>query len=266
MKNVWRVMLAAVIAASLAMAAGCSTEDVAEADPSTPDAATEEFVFANSGAYRPFSFDQSGKIVGFDVDIANEIARRIGRTPVMMSPVPFDTLIQGLKAGKYDALVASHGITAEREEQVDFARPYYRSGAQTFVGEDTAGITGPDDLAGKKIGVVKASTYLDLAKTLTDEGLVTTYDSDVVALQDLTTGRIDAVITDKLVGLMARNESGLKIKAVGDVLAQDEMGIAVQEGDSELLAQINAALEDMIADGTYEEISMRWFGENILGE
>lgn len=268
MKHIWKVLLATTLAAALVVAGGCSDSEPTDSETTEPAGSetAEEFVFANSGAYKPFSFDQGGEIVGFDVDIANEIAERIGRTPVMMSPVPFDTLIQGLKAGKYDALVASHGITADREEQVDFARPYYRSGAQIFVGEETGDIAGPDDLADKKIGVVKASTYLDLAKTLTDEKNVSTYDSDVVALQDLQTGRIDAVITDKLVGLMARNESGLKIKAVGDVLQKDEMGIAVQEGDSELLAAINQALEDMIADGTYEEISMRWFNENILGE
>ncbi|MDA3935509.1 MAG: transporter substrate-binding domain-containing protein, partial [Actinomycetota bacterium] len=64
----------------------------------------------------------------------------------------------------------------------------------------------------------------------------------------------------------ARNESGLDIETAGDVLSSDEMGMAVQEGDTELLDAINSALEDMIADGTYEEISMRWFDENILGE
>ncbi len=114
--------------------------------------------------------------------------------------------------------------------------------------------------------MVKASTYLTLAKTLTDEGKITSYDSDVVALQDLGTGRIDAVITDKLVGLLARNESGLKIRAVGPVLQQDEMGIAVQKGNTELLASIDKALDAMIADGTYDKISKRWFGENILGD
>jgi len=246
--------------ASIAVIAGCSDTGSA----STGDA--KKFVFANSGAYKPFSFDKSGKIVGFDVDIANEIAKRINREPVMQSPVPFDALIQGLKAGKYNALVASHAITDERKQQVDFSRPYYRSGAQIFIADDNSDIKAAGDLQGKKVGVVKASTYLALAKTLTDAEKVTTYDSDVIALQDLRTGRVDAVITDKLVGLIAKNESGLKINAVGEILKQDEMGIAVKKGDTELLKSIDKALEDMIADGTYEKISKRWFDENILGE
>ncbi len=255
------ILIAALAAASLALV-GCGGDAASNGDAGSSDT----FVFANSGAYKPFSFDEGGEMVGFDVDIANEIAERIDRTPEMVSPVPFDTLIQGLRDGRYNALVASHGITEERKEQVDFSRPYYRSGAQTFVAEDNDSITGADDLEGARIGVVKASTYLALAEEITGADNVTTYESDVVALQDLTTGRLDAVITDKLVGFMAMDESGLGIKAVGDVLEQDEMGIAVQKGDTELLDAINSALEEMIADGTYEEISLRWFPENILGE
>ncbi len=267
MMKMRNVLLAMAVIVAMALLGGCSGTDSTDADAGADaDTAAEAFVFANSGAYKPFSFDEGGEIVGFDVDIANEIAQRLGRTPEMNSPVPFDSLIQGLTAGKYDALVASHGITDERKEVVDFSRPYYRSGAQIFVADDNEEINGADDLAGKKIGVVKASTYLELANTLTDEGNVTTYDSDVIALVDLGTGRIDAVITDKLVGLIAKSDSGLEIKAVGDVLQEDEMGVVVQKGDTELLAAINTALEDMIADGTYETISMRWFDENILGE
>ncbi len=261
MMKMRKVLLAMAVLAAMSLLAGCGAAGTAG---DSTDA--EEFVYANSGAYKPFSFDEGGKIVGFDVDIANEVAKRIGREPVMQSPVPFDALIQGLKAGKYDALVASHGITDERKEVVDFSRPYYRSGAQIFVADDNSTISASSDLKGKKIGVVKASTYLDLANSLTDEGKVTTYDSDVIALADLDTGRVDAVITDKLVGLIAKSGSGLKIKAVGDVLQQDEMGIVVQKGDAELMSSINAALDAMIADGTYEEISVRWFDENILGE
>lgn len=264
MKRTWKLIFVAALAAATLAFVGCA--DDADDTNGTGDATAEAFVFANSGAYKPFSFDQGGEIVGFDVDIANEIADRIGRTPDMQSPIPFDTLIQGLRDGRYDALVASHGITEERKEQVDFSRPYYRSGAQTFVAEDNDTITSAADLEGARIGVVKASTYLALAQDITGDENVVTYESDVVALQDLTTGRLDAVITDKLVGFIAMDESGLGIKAVGDVLEQDEMGIAVQKGDTELLDAINAALEEMIADGTYEEISLRWFPENILGE
>lgn len=223
-----------------------------------------KFTYAMSGLYKPFNYKEGGQLVGFDVEIGAEIARRMGMEP---NPVtnPWETIIQGLKAGKYDAIIGSMAITEDRQEQVDFSRPYYRSGAQVFVraGNDT--IKDVDNIRNKKIGVVKASTFRDVALEYTGEDKVVGYDSDVVALQDLTTGRIDAVITDQMVGYRAMKD-GLEIKDVGEPLWVDEMAIPVQKGNTELLGKINAALEDMIEDGTYEEISNKWFGRSILGE
>jgi len=264
MSKFLKVALVLTLVFGVVGVAGCGGSGSESSDAG--ESGNEKFVFANSGAFKPFSFDDDSEIVGFDVEVGYEIAKRIDREPEMVSRVPWDSLIQSLKSGKYDALIASHAITPEREEQVDFTRPYYRSGACMFVAEDNTDVLSADDLYGKTIGVVKGSTYLEFANTLTDPGKVTTYDSDIIALQDLGTSRLDAVITDKLVGLHARQESGVPIKMIGEALYTDEMGIAVKEGDTELLEAINQALEDMIADGTYDEISNRWFGESILGE
>ena len=156
-------------------------------------------------------------------------------------------------------------IDDDRLKQVDFSRPYYRSGAQVYIAEKNDTIRSADDIKDKKIGVVKSSTFRDVALEYTDKDKVIGYDSDVIALQDLPTGRVDAVITEKRVGVQAIKE-GLKIREVGDPLWVDEMAVAVRKGDSELLEKINQALEDMIEDGTYEEISNKWFDCNILGE
>ncbi|GAB4250739.1 MAG: ABC transporter substrate-binding protein [Thermoleophilia bacterium] len=246
-------------------------EEATEGEEGTEEEAEEtgevsgSLTYAMSGLYKPFNFKQDGELVGFDVEIGKAIAERMGVEP---NPVtnPWETIIEGLKSSKYDAIIGSMAITDERLEQVSFSRPYYRSGAQIFVAEDNTEITGKDDLAGKKIGVVKASTFKDIAVELTDEDKVIGYDSDVIALQDLPTGRVDAVITDQVVGFSAIQENGLAIKDVGEPLYIDEMGIAVRKDDTELLEQINAALEEIIADGTYEEISVKWLGRNILGE
>lgn len=226
---------------------------------------TKTFTYAMSGMYRPFNFKKGGELVGFDVDIGRELARRMGTEP---DPVtnPWQTIIQGLKAKKYDAILGSMAITDERLEQVDFSRPYYRSGAQIFVQAGNGAVQTAEDLEGKRIGVVKASTFRDVALELTDESSVVGYDSDVIALQDLTTGRIDAVITDKVVGLAAIKNNDLPIRPVGEPLFVDRMGIAVRKSDDALLQRINRALEDVIEDGTYERISKKWFGRDILGE
>ena len=224
-----------------------------------------ELTFAMSGMYKPFNYKDKGELVGFDVDIGNEICKRMG---VTARPVtnPWQTIIQGLKSKKYDVILGSMAITDKRLEQVSFTRPYYRSGAQIFVKKDNTAIKAKEDLTGKRIGVVKASTFKEIAEKLTEPANVVGYGSDVIALQDLTTGRIDAVITDKVVGLSAMNENQLAIKNIAKPLYEDKMGIAVRKEDTELLQKINGALEAMIKDGTYDKISRKWFGESILGE
>ncbi|MFO7821139.1 MAG: ABC transporter substrate-binding protein [Lentisphaeria bacterium] len=221
--------------------------------------------YAMSGLYKPFNYKQGGKLVGFDVDIGKELCKRLDYEPHPVT-TPWQTIIQGLKAKKYDAILGSMAITEERREQVAFSTPYYHSGAQLFVQKSNTAVTDKKDLRGKRIGVVKASTFKDVAEKLTAPDNVIGYDSDVIALQDLTTGRIDAVLTDRLVGLSAINNNDLPIKEVAAPLYIDAMGIAVRKSESEqqLLAEINQALAEIIADGTYAEISRKWFGRNIL--
>lgn len=177
---------------------------------------------------------------------------------------PWETLIQGLQSKKYDAILGSMAITEERLKAVSFSNPYYRSGAQIFVAKKNTSISSPEDLKGKKIGVVKASTFKDLVAKHTDQ--ITEYDSDITALMDLEPGRIDAVITDQMVGLRMIKEGKSNIKEAGKPLNLDEMGIAIRKDDKEMVEKVNKALDEIIKDGTYEKISKKWFGRNILGD
>ena len=260
MRRILLALFAVFTVGSLGFMYGCG-----EPKRETVAGGQEEFTYAMSGLYKPFNYKKSGELVGFDVDVGKELARRMGKTPAPTT-TPWQTIIQGLKAGKYDAILGSMAITEKREEQVLFSRPYYRSGAQIFVAANDDAVAGKTDLRGKRIGVVKASTFKEVAEKLTAPENVVGYDSDVVALQDLTTGRLDAVITDQVVGFSAIKQNDLSIKPVGDPLYVDRMGIAVHKDNHELLDEINAALEEMIADGTYAKISNKWFNRNILGE
>lgn len=219
--------------------------------------------FAMTGQYQPLNFKKDGKLTGFDVEIGTEIAKRLG---LEANPVtnPWETIIQGLKGNKYDAIIGSMTATPERDKQIDFTEPYYLSGAQIFVAEGNTEIQSKEDLQGKTIGVIQASTWKEIAETLTDANKVKGYPVDVNALQDLELGRVDAVITDKIVGLNAKNEKGLKIKEIDHLLSEDRVSIGIAEGNTELADKINKALQEMIDDGTYEEISMKWFNTNIL--
>ncbi|GBF11190.1 MAG: ABC transporter substrate-binding protein [Tepidibacillus sp.] len=256
MKKIILVLLSLTLIFAFTGCSGTTSQDQANED--------ETFSFAMSGLYKPFNFkDKDGKLVGFDVEIGKEIAKRMG---MKAEPVtnPWETILMGLTSGKYDAIIGSMAITEDRKKQADFSRPYYRSGAQIFVDGDNAEIKSVDDVKGKAIGVVKNSTFGAEAKKLTD--IVQEYDSDLTALQDLASGRIDAVITDQMVGFRVMKEGTLNIKDIGEPLWLDEMAIPVNKGNTELLNKINKALDDMINDGTYEKISTKWFGRSILGE
>lgn len=254
MKKLLFVMISVVFI--LLLTAGCSN--------SNNTGKSEEFQYAMSGLYKPFNFTEDGELTGFDVEIGQALADKMGMEPVPITN-PWETIIQALLAEKYDAIIGSMSITEERLETVDFSNPYYRSGAQIFVATDNDTISSADDLKGKKIGVVKASIYLDHAMNLTDEDNVVQYDSDITALTDINTGRLDAVITDKMVGFQVMKEDAMEIKDVGELLSLDEQAIAVRKDDKDFLEKVNKALAEIIEDGTYDEISEKWFGRSILG-
>ncbi|MEH7157763.1 ABC transporter substrate-binding protein [Neobacillus drentensis] len=225
----------------------------------------KEFVYAMSGLYKPFNYKENGKLAGFDVEIGEALAKKMGMKPVAVTN-PWETLIQGLQAKKFDAILASMTVTDERKKSVNFTDTYYRSGAQIFVAKDNQSIKSVSDLKGKKIGVVKASTYKALALQNTVKENVIEYDSDITALMDLPTGRLDAVITDQMVGLPIIKDGSIKIKDVGEPLSHDDQSIAVRKEDKKLLDKLNKALAEIIKDGTYEKISNKWFGRSILGD
>jgi polar amino acid transport system substrate-binding protein len=220
-----------------------------------------KLTFAMSGLLKPLNYKEGDKLVGFDVEIGMEIAKRIGLEP---NPVtnPWETILQGLKGKKYDAIIGSMTATEERAKQVDFSNPYYISGAQIFVADSNNTIKTKADLKDKKIGVVQASTYKQDAELYTKD--IKSYPSDIYALQDLGPGRVDAVITDRIVGIFAMKESGLKIKPVDDVIKKENIAIAVNKDNPALLKAINDAIKSMVEDGTYEKISIKWFGVNLL--
>lgn len=254
------------VASMLMILSACGTKQSSEKETKASNSEFElvkegALTFSMTGQYPPLNFKKDGKLTGFDVEIGTEIAKRIG---LEANPVtnPWETIIQGLKGKKYDAIIGSMTATEERDKQVDFTNPYYLSGAQIFVAETNSDILSKEDLKGKTIGVIQSSTWKDMADELSDN--VKGYPTDVNALQDLALGRIDAVITDKIVGVSAKNEKGLEIKAVGELLNEDRVSVAVAEGNKELIDKINDALQSMVEDGTYEEISMKWFNTNVL--
>ena len=220
---------------------------------------------AMSGLYPPFNyFDDRNQLVGFDVDIAKEIARRTGREPELITTA-WDGILAGLVAKKFDLIIGSMAITEQRKKSVNFTDPYYVSGAQLIVRKG-AKITGPKDLRGKVVGVTLGETYdAYVRKSVAGVKRVATYKGGVPnLLLELNNKRIDAFVSDRLVGLYAIKKAGSDAVLAGELLYQEEMGIAVHKDNTELLADVNTALAGMKEDGTYAQISEKWFGRNIL--
>lgn len=219
-----------------------------------------KLTYASSGLYKPFNYTDAGELTGFDVEIGAAIAEKMGLEP---NPVttPWETITQSLLGNKFDVIIGSMAITAERAERVNFSDPYYYSGGMIFTPEGSD-IASADDLEGKTIGVVAQSTYDTAAQEYTDD--IKYYNSDVVALKDLTVeGRLDAVITADVVGFEAI-ANGMEIKEVGDPLWIEQAAVAVRKEDEKLLEEINKAIQEIVEDGTYEEISNKWFERNLL--
>jgi ABC-type amino acid transport substrate-binding protein len=214
------------------------------------------------GVYPPFNyFDKENKLIGFDVDIADEITKRMGVKPNYI-PTPWDTIIGGLLTKKYEIILSSMAITDERKQKVDFTKPYYHTGAQLFINKDNNDIKDPEkDIKDKKLGVAIGTTFEKKAVEL--GATVVTYKSDLLTFQDLANKRVDGVLTDKAVGSRLIKEKNYPFKAVGDMLLQDAAGIALNKNEKALKADIDKHLKAMMDDGTYAKISKKWFGEDI---
>lgn len=216
-----------------------------------------EISFAMSGQYPPFNFvSENNKLTGFDVDLCNEIARRIGVKPRPLTTA-WDGIVAGLLAGKYDLICGSMAITEARLKAIDFSDPYYRSGAQLFVRKG-AKITSTDQLQGKKIGVTIGTTFEAWVRANLPGVEVRVYKGVPAMILDVANGRLDGFITDRIVGAMAIAEKGAPIQLAGPLLYEERMGIALAQGNPKLRTAINAALSAMKKDGSYHDISMKW--------
>ncbi|MBU7594160.1 transporter substrate-binding domain-containing protein [Metabacillus halosaccharovorans] len=220
-----------------------------------------QFVFAASGEFKPFSYiNDDLTMSGFDIEVGEAIAKEMGLEPVQKR-IKFKGIVEGVKTGRADAAVASHTINPQRSKHVSFSTPYYYSGPQIFTRPDSQ-IKTAKDLAGKEVAVAKGSTYADTASEYTDK--IKTYDSDITALKALSSGRHDAVITDFVTGKSAAKE-GFKIKGQ-QLINRSEQAIVLPQDNPKLLKRINESLEKLRENGTLTRISIKYFGEDITNK
>lgn len=252
------IMVMVLLVGLVGVSAGCGT-----ADQSTWEAIKEEgkFSFACSGGYPPFNYtDDQGNLIGFDVEIAEALGEVMGVEAEGIT-TEWDGILGGLTGKRFDTVIGSMAITEARLEQVSFSDPYYYDGAQFFSVESN-GYTGLDDSNVTTVGVVTGTTFeteIEKYENVTD---IMNFSSDEENFITTDQGRTNGFVTSRFVGLEAPEEYGFV--ATGAMLYAENIGIAVRKEDTELLEQLNAALATIVENGTYEEISMKYFGYNIL--
>lgn len=223
-----------------------------------------------SGGYHPFTFmNEEGKLDGFEIDVWNEIGKRIGYD-VEYETAAFSGLFGMLDTGKIKTISNQITITEQRKEKYLFPVPYVYSGAQLIVKQGNDDIKTLEDLKGKKVGVSLGSNYEQLIREydINNEIEVITYEDFIGSLQDVAIGRISAVVNDKLAGVINIKESGLDLQLGGDPVhpLENSFPFANNEENKELIEKINKAIEDMREDGTLAEISGKWFEVDITSK
>jgi len=214
------------------------------------------------GTYAPFTFhDASGALVGFDVEIGREIAERIGVKAEFVEG-PWDGLIAGIDANRYDVVINQVGITEERQAKYDFSEPYIASKAALVVRGDNEQIKAFEDLAGKKSAQTLTSNFGKLAQGYGAELVPTDGFDQSIAL--VVQGRADATINDSLSFFdFKKQQPDANVKIVATEADADFSGVLLAKEKPELVEAINAALADIKADGTYAELSEKYFGEDV---
>ncbi|MBC7601534.1 MAG: amino acid ABC transporter substrate-binding protein [Ramlibacter sp.] len=245
-----------ILIAVVALAAGVSSL----ARPIDAVTKSGKLIAATEGAFTPFNYVDKGKLTGFEVELAELVAKKMGLS-IEWKTVGFDALLAGLSQDRWDVVIASHGITDERAKAVTFMAPHYCSGGMV-VAKDPA-IRTAKSLAGKTVAVQTGTTYLENVTKLGTAKEVKNFPSDADARSALAAGRVDAWVTDRFTVLETMKKNpGLKLQA-GDLLFTERIAAAAAKGNTGLADAWNKALAASMADGSYTQLSKKYFGEDV---
>jgi putative amino-acid transport system substrate-binding protein/putative amino-acid transport system permease protein len=257
--------LSAILSLGLVLmigATGCAKKAPAAAKAEEP---TQVIRIGTSGGYYPFTFVENDKLQGFEIDVWNEIAKRIGyKTEFVTSK--FSGLFGMLDTDKIDTVANQIATTEERKQKYLFTDPYVYSGAQIIVKKGNTSIKTLEDLKGKKVGVSLGSNFEKTLRAFDKDNKINivTYDGNGV-WQDLALGRIDAMLFDKVSSLVTIKKSNYDLELAGDQLEVGGNAFPFVNNDKNkaLIEKVNKALTDMNQDGTLETISKKWVDLDI---
>jgi len=227
----------------LSMLAGCSSGN--------------KLIMATNAEFPPYEYRDGDNIVGIDVEIAQAIAKEMGKE-LVINDMDFDSVLAAVPSGKADIGVAGMTVTEDRLKSMDFSTPYTKATQVIIVPEGSA-IKGPDDLTGKKIGVQLGTTG-DIYVSDVEGAEISRYKKGFEAVQDLMKGAIEAVvIDDQPAKVFVEQNKGLVL--LDEPFTEEEYAIAIKKGNTELLDAVNKAIENLKSSGELDKIIAKYISD-----
>lgn len=208
---------------------------------------------------------QTNELIGFDIDMGAELGKRLG-VEIEWQPTDWDGVIAALNSKKFDVIISGMSVTDERKEVINFSKNYVNAGIGMVVSKDNTEISNAEDLKqldGERIATQTGSSGETACKELGLEN-VKLYDQYPEAFQDLAIGRVDVIIVDVTTAAHYVSKKPDTYKVVGERLVEEPYAIGIRKDDTDLKEAIDAALTEMMEDGTLTEISMKWFGDDVI--
>lgn len=242
--------------ASLAVAGCGDSDDETTAGGGGSGGGGQPLTVGSDIPYPPFEQGKAPNYEGFDIELMEAIAEKIGRKAEFQD-TSFDTIFRDLAQGRFEAVASATTITDEREETVDFTNPYYFSEQAILVKEGGDTIEDAEGLSGLTVGVQQGTTGEEFVEEQADAGELRAYPQGPDAVNALKSGVLDAVVIDIPVAENAVEAGGVEVSAA--IPTEEEYGFVVPEGEEELLEEMNEALEELKDDGTFTQIHEKWF-------
>jgi branched-chain amino acid transport system substrate-binding protein len=263
MKPKLGILFTLVMVAALVLV-GCKGTPTVAAPTQAPKAAAVKVVIATDASFPPMEFvDANKQIVGFDIDMMNAIAKVMG-FEVEYKNTAWDGIFAGLESGDYDAVLSAVTITDEKKAVYDFSDPYINAGQAVIVRADETTIKSHQDLPGKTAGAQIGTTGAYAVQNIQGATLKE-YDTIDLALLDLVSGNLDAVVVDTPVAAdyaLASNQFKGKLKIVGEPFTDEWYGVVVRKGEqADFIAAFNEGLKKIKADGTFDQIFAKWISD-----
>lgn len=261
-----KIRIFGIIMVGVLLLSGCTSKE--KKDSSLSDIKKKgEIVIGLDDSFPPMGFrNESGEIVGVDIELAKEAAKRMG-VKAVFKPVDWDGVILSLKNKDIDVIWNGLTITEDRKKQIGFTKAYMKN-RQVIAVSEKSSISDKKALAGKIVGIQMGSSSeealnsdANVVKSLKE---VKKYSNNTEALMDLSAGRVDAVVLDEIVARYYLTKKPGTYKVLEDNFGEESYGVGLRQEDKSFLIELDKALDDMKKDGTSDKISKKWFNESII--